>query len=437
MSKQFIQSKLFNFIVYLKFWELKLESKYSKKHMNTVRNRKIKKLIRSALKHELYQKKFKEAGLNPDMISNEEDLKLLPVLTKSEYRDMINAALEDSENKKKYRYSHKDHTSGSTGIPLHTCLTPVEYATVVAQRLYLLNKNGYRLFRDSSMDMSSPVHKGTRRAKSLLQRFGLLKKYYVSTMDSPQTIINAINESKPTEITAGKSIMHSVLQYASDNNLEIYPVKFISNTAEPMDDSSAALIEKFFGSDALIDCYASIEAGIIANTMCGNRHKFHLNQSHYIYSIKSTDGETADNGELFITNLFLHQFPMINYKQGDYVESIVDKSGTRYITKVKGRNDDYILTKDGKQFSFHSLFAFLPKCSFIEQYRVIQEDYDNLRLLLVMRKSNKVDKNIVEKDFTEKLNLYLQGAEMTYHFEWIDEIPIDKNGKIRVLISNL
>ena len=226
-------------------------------------------------------------------------------------------------------------------------------------------------------------------------------------------------------------------QYASDNNLEIYPIKFISNTAEPMDDSSAALIEKFFGSDALIDCYASIEAGIIANTMCGNRHKFHLNQSHYIYSIKSTDGETADNGELFITNLFLHQFPMINYKQGDYVESIVDKSGTRYITKVKGRNDDYILTKDGKQFSFHSLFAFLPKCSFIEQYRVIQEDYDNLRLLLVMRKSNKVDKNIVEKDFTEKLNLYLQGAEMTYHFEWIDEIPIDKNGKIRVLISNL
>ena len=436
MNIQAVESKLFNFLVYYKYMELKIQSRYSGKRMEALQARKVKKLVESAVKHELYREKFRIAGIDPASVQGPKDLEKLPALTKQEYRDMISKELENDKTGK-YRYCHKDHTSGSTGIPLHTCLTPSEYATVVAQLLYILDKNGYRLFRDSSLDMSSPVHKGTRQAKSLLQKIGLLQKHYVSTMSPQQTIIDAINQYKPTEILAGKSILHSVLQYASEHNIDLYPVKMIVNTAEPMDDNSAALIEKFFGPKALIDSYATIEAGIIAHTDRGNRHKFCLNPVHYLYTIRDEKGAPADNGELLITNLYLQQFPMINYKQGDAVESMRDDEGRMYLTKVKGRNDDHIVSKDGKKYSFHYLFAFLPKCAFLEQYRVIQESYDHLHLLLAPRKDAAIDKSAIEKEFTERLDTYLNETDMSYTFEWVDEIPIDQNGKIRVLISKV
>ena len=308
----------------------------------------------------------------------------------------------------------------------------------MAELLFVLHQNGYRLFRDSSLDMCSPVYAGTRRAKSFLQRFGLLRKCYVSTMDTPENIIAEINSFKPDEIVAGKSILNSVLQYADTHHLAVYPAKYIVNTAEAMDEMSYALIEKFFGPNALIDSYASIEAGVMAYTMKGERHKFLLLPSHYLYSIKDENGNNSDNGVFYVTKLYQTEFPMINYRQGDQVESFVDETdGQRYLTAIKGRADDYIWTKDGKRFSFHHLFAFLPKCMDLDQYRIIQEDYDTLRVILAQNSNSKRTKEILEDEFRTELNRFLADANMQYVFEWVDRIPMDPNGKIRVVISKV
>ena len=259
-------------------------------------------------------------------------------------------------------------------------------------------------------------------------------------MDTPDYIINEINRNKPTEICAGKSILNSVLRYADENNLTIYPVKFIVNTAESMDDISFSYIEKFFGKNSFIDTYASIESGIMAYTMTNNRKKFFLNQTNYLYNIYTNDKceQHADNGLLFITNLFLKEFPMINYRQGDYVESYIDnKDGKRYLSVIKGRSDDYILTKDGRCFSFHNVFAFMPKSKDCDQYRIIQEDYEHLRIILVKNKYTLKSEQELEREYSSELTNYLKGASFNFIFEWVDEIPIDPNGKIRVLISKV
>ena len=432
---QFIESKIFNFVVLQKLVELKWQEDFAR---NTERHTKrmIRSIVRAAMKHQIYRDKFAKAGLDPAKVDSPEELERLEPLTKDEYRSMVEEALASDTNDR-YKWCHKDHTSGSTGKPLYICFSVEEYATIVAQLLYILNKNGYRLFRDSSLDMSSPVHKGTRRAKSILQRFGLLEKYYVSTMDDPRDIIKTINEVKPTEMLAGKSVMHSVLQYAVENGLHIYPSKIIVNSAEPMDDRAAELIEHFFGPDALIDTYATVESGILAYTMRGDRHKFHLNNSHYLYTIIGPDGLHSDDGELFITNLFFKQFPVINYKQGDRVKSFVDVDGNRYLTQVLGRNDDCIITRDGKRFSFHYLFAFMPRYNIIEQYRVIQEDYDRIRMVLVPRKNVDIDKEELERELAQQLNTYMKDNQLQCEFEWVDSLPLDANGKIRVIISKM
>ena len=205
-----------------------------------------------------------------------------------------------------------------------------------------------------------------------------------------------------------------------------------------MDEMSYALIEKFFGPNALIDSYASIEAVMMAYTMKGERHKFRLLPSHYLYSIKDENGNKSDNGVFYVTKLYQTEFPMINYRQGDQVESFVDETdGQRYLTAIKGRADDYIWTKDGKRFSFHHLFAFLPKCMDLDQYRIIQEDYDTLRVILAQNSNSKRTKEILEDEFRTELNRFLADANMQYVFEWVDRIPMEPNGKIRVVISKV
>ena len=431
--KYFIQSKLFNFIVYYKYLVLLKQSGYSLEKKKKVQQKKIRRLVKAALKHPLYQKKFTEAGVDPALITTPEDLKKIPILTKNEYRDMILACNIGS---KKYKHFHKDHTSGSTGVPLHTCLSPAEYATLVAKRLLILHKNGYRIFRDSSLDMSSPAHKGTRKSKSLFQKIGLLRKTYVSTMDDPKDIVEAIIKEKPTSICAGKSILHTVLLYAKKHGIELPKVKMVENVAEAMDDTSANLIEYFFGDNVITDSYASVECGIIAYSLRFDRRHFFLDPLQYVYSIRDENSNETDEGELFVTNLYLLHFPMINYKQGDFVESALDEKGERYIKQVHGRNDDKIISRDGQRFSFHYLFAFLPRTLYLEQYRVIQESYDDLKLILVMKKDSQIDKAVAEKEITENLDRYLK-TKMKYTFEWVDQIPIDANGKIRVLISKI
>lgn len=428
------QAKLFNFYVLRELLSLQREAKYSAEKMRAAQERKIREIVQSAARYPLYQKKIADAGLKPEEIHTPEQLAQVAPLTKEEYREIIEQTVKNDPEK--YRYCHKGHTSGSTGMPLNVCNTPMEYAHIIAQLLFILSSQGYPVFRGKSMDMRSPSQTGSD-AKSIVQKLGLLRKYYVSTLDDPEVIISRINEVQPDELKAGKSIMQSVLRYAYENKKTIYPVKYIVSSAEPMDDYTRMLIEHFFGSKALIDIYATIESGLIAYTANGDQSRFCLNNSDYLYSVCDAEGNPAEEGELRITNLFLKEFPMINYRQGDHVNFVKGEDGKMYLGAVTGRSNDYIITKDGKNLSILHIFpAIAAVYDYVAQYRFVQEDYDSLKLVLVRRPDSVLSEEQIEEKLRESLHKYV-GDTLQYSFEWVDVIPVDKNDKIRVLINKM
>ncbi len=430
-----LKAKLFNVIVINKYLQMRIEDGYSEKKLEAVRAKRIRKTVKASLAHELYRNKYKEAGLDPNSIKTQADLEKLPPLTKEEYRELVRTALE--KDGEKYKYYHKDNTSGSTGVPLKTCLSPSEYAVVMARLLFIWNKNGFRVFTDSSMNISSPIHDMSHASKSVIQKLGLLRKYRLSATDSPEHVANEIARLRPDVLGGGKSVVSNILKYAAENGIEFPFIKFVSNNAEAMDDAAYGYIEKTIGSDSLVDIYSSIESGIMAYTLRRNRHKFYLLPLDYLYSIHDKSGNAADKGELFVTNLYLHTFPMINYKQGDFVSSFVDGDGKRYLTEIQGRADDFIITSDGKRYTHHHLFAFLVKSTFCDRYRIIQEDYDTIRMILVKNKNSEYTVEEIEGIFRQKLDSVLGGSGMKYIFDWVEEIPIDPNGKIRRIINKI
>ena len=71
----------------------------------------------------------------------------------------------------------------------------------------------------------------------------------------------------------------------------------------------------------------------------------------------------------------------------------------------------------------------------LKQFRVIQEDYDLIRV--VVAKEEEADKSIVEKAIIDEMRKGLCNDGVEYTVDFVDRIPPDPNGKIRLLISKV
>ena len=71
------------------------------------------------------------------------------------------------------------------------------------------------------------------------------------------------------------------------------------------------------------------------------------------------------------------------------------------------------------------------------QFRFIQEDYENLTFVLVKRAGVSLSTEEIEKELLQFVQKHLPEKGLQYHFLWVDEIPVEKNGKIRTLISKV
>ena len=119
---------------------------------------------------------------------------------------------------------------------------------------------------------------------------------------------------------------------------------------------------------------------------------------------------------------------------GDEVE-IIEEDGVTYITDIIGRTNDVIKNSDGSTYSWLSVYRIMQGMTDIVQFKVIQKDYYNLRFMLVP--STGINKVIIEREIKRRAKRYFNREEKVISFQWRDSIPIEKNGKVKVLISEI
>ena len=114
-------------------------------------NRKLKKLMKRAYQIPFYRKKFEEAGLTPDDIKTRRDLVKFPILTKQEIKEWLTPLIESEQDK-----MHIVSTSGSTGTPLKTMVSPRENAFLTANWLRIAMQNGINPFTAKTLALKDP-----------------------------------------------------------------------------------------------------------------------------------------------------------------------------------------------------------------------------------------------------------------------------------------
>ena len=400
-------------------------------------DRLVHELMLRAWEIPFYRKRFEETGTTPADYQRTEDLYKFPIMTKEQLRDWMDEELE--KNPEKYKDWHINPTSGSTGIPLKTLFSPRENAAGHANWLRVLMMGGFIPIVHKNLHRPNSLHTVTGGKKSLGEKLiGLRWKEMSDSIKNripSEQLLKEINEYKPYFLYTHKNVLVRVAKYAKENNLPLWQPKLYAPISEMLDTQSEHLLLEMFGP-GLLNAYGLSEVGSCATRLPGSK-EFVVNSDTHAINIYADDGTPSDNGMAVVTPLYKTDLPIINYETRDRMETYT-KDGIRFITKLRGRMNDVIRHKDGSVTEWGNIEIVVNYSTNLDivQSRFIQESYDLIRIQLVKDPASQLSNEEIERRYTEQFAPVLNN-EFRFEYEWMDEIPADPNGKLRMIVNNM
>ena len=105
----------------------------------------------------------------------------------------------------------------------------------------------------------------------------------------------------------------------------------------------------------------------------------------------------------------------------------------RYLQKVEGRLQDAIVTCDGQVISGLFFFHLFKDCPDVKAFQIHQTSLDRLLVLVVLS----TQAEFISRPRVEGIIRRHFGAAMKIQFEVLEEIPLTRSGKRRIVVSHL
>lgn len=398
--------------------------------VNEFSRKRLKKLIIHSYESvPYYRQLFDDNGINPREFKIA-DFKRIPVLTKDIFRKEHNRLIATNVKGKIML-----KTGGSTGEPLRVYKDINCRAEDIASQYLAMEFSGYKFLEDKfvffiggSLGIDKEHNIARKMGDFIFNRitfpaFGLTK-------DNIGYYYRKILNKKCRYIFAYSSILYNFASYAAQKNLSFKKgdLKGVFSTAEILYPERREFIENVLKCK-VYDFYGSVEVNCIAS-QCWNQNYHILSDCVYL---------ETDDENLIITDLKNYAQPIIRYKNADRVTQGARhekcECGLPYplINKVMGRTGDLIYKTNREVISnsfFPHLFARLKS---FQSFQIVQKTYDSLNLNLI-----KSDSFIIEEEelLISKLKEYM-GENMQIVVNYVNEIPLTKSGKLRIVISEI
>ena len=292
---------------------------------------------------------------------------------------------------------------------------------------------GYNPFIGKTMSRKS-AHSITGGSDTFLQRFGILRRGFVAQYDPEPDIVKQINAYKPDFLYMNKSEFMRICLYCKKNKVRLSKPKYYCPTGEKIDDTARKLFAEILGP-GIIDSYGTAETGAAMVKLFDSK-EYVVHNDSFVVNIYDEKNRPAKEGNIVVTPLYKTDLPLINYAIGDKGTCEV-RDGVRFITSVQGRMNDFFRYDTGEVTTFFEIAPIIAHCEDIFQIRFIQETYDKIRIQCVQNKElSSLTQEEVEKKLASQLNAKFKHP-FTFEFEWMDSIPPDKNGKLRMIVCNV
>jgi phenylacetate-coenzyme A ligase PaaK-like adenylate-forming protein len=251
-----------------------------------------------------------------------------------------------------------------------------------------------------------------------------------------QTLVNEINTYEPDYLYNHKNLLMRIAKYVKENDIYMWKPSFYTPFGEMLDDPSRELLQEVFGP-GLIDAYGMGETGSCVVRIPGKKY-YQVNSDLFVVNVYNQDlTGPALKGMAVITCLYKTELPLINYTSYDQLDSYM-RRGLRFARGVQGRMNDVIHHRDGSVTEWGNISGIVNYIPEIISYRIVQEDYENLTMMMVRNPDAPEERqDEIVKQLDEKLMAMFKDPSFKITYQWLDEIPADPNGKLRVIVSKV
>lgn len=405
----------------------------SREKLTKQTNKKLQRVLIAAQGTSYYQKIMREQNYNPAFdFRGPQDLEFFPILTKDIIKEHGIKAFTPENVDLSGEFS--DSTSGSTGLPLKIYRDPQARALQLAKWMRVLFVNGYSVF-DKTLSFTGPDR--LTEGRSVLQTFGLLRRYPINFLLQQDEMVNAMVAYQPNVVYGNRSSLDLVSEELQRFGIT-YPLKLLIGGAEIIEEEHRKLYEKCFET-RLVESYGTVELGVLAFDT-PNRDGMSLCEDQSYFEFIDESAKTVAPGEMsriIVTDLANTLMPFIRYDQGDKVihqlANEKDKNGWRRLSKIIGRDNDIVLLPDGRRLQGHFFYKLLSSYNGVNRFRVIQKSVNYFEIYL-QTDSDYLDS--IEDDLKKNLKENIS-VDCEFTVIQVDQLDLDKNGKFRLLISEV
>lgn len=384
-----------------------------------------------------YNRLFKDEGLIPEDISQVSDLPRIPLLSKETIRrSSIYICSKMMLNR---RGIFVLGTSGTTGTPLKIYCDKESRRRNYAFFNRLRSWNNIRI-GDKRVTFGGKVIVPANPRKPIFWRYDINENNWLfsSYHMSEKNLIhyyNKLTKIQPDEIVSYPSSIFVLAKYIYTNNLPKIRPRAIMTSAETLLEHQRELIEAQFECK-ITDQYGTAEMSHFVS-QC-EKGTYHIHPEYGIVEVVNKDGVPVgrgEPGEIVCTSFINYTMPLIRYRLGD-VLILSDKKcscGRNFptVSQIIGRMDDILITPDGRP-----LVRFSPTIRGMKglyETQIIQTRKDTLLINVVA--DPEFSENDLDKFRKELINR--TGSGMKIQINFVDNIPKDKNGKFRTVISKI
>lgn len=405
--------------------------------LEALQQQKLQRLLQHAAAHvPYYREVFSRLGIGPDDLCKYEVFRRLPLLTKATIRENTPALCAENATPGDFI---PNSTSGSTGEPLRFFndrrLAGWRQAVVWRNQAWV-----HSLYSDreahlwgAQIDLARAARL-RERLHGWLHQTIMLSSYDLSDASMAQ-YAERLRRFRPRLLISYPGALATFCQYLEQHGLRIPGLRAVITSAEQLHDWQRSLIERTLAVP-VFDRYGCREFGNIAHE-CDRHQGYHVNVERFFVEILDDAGAPVAPGEignLYITDLDNYVFPFIRYAIGDRAVAAAHACGCGrglpLIERFEGRVLEVVRCPNGNRLGGTFWTITLRRIPGVRRFQVEQTGPADLVIRLVMApEAMPVEEGTVRAAIEEKC-----GSEMKVRFKYVDEIPLTRSGKDKLVI---
>lgn len=409
---------------------------WPRERLEALRVQRLQALLRHAQRHVPYYREVL-ADLDVASVTSTQALQSLPFLTKAVIRQN-QEGLKSEQIQDLARFN----TGGSSGEPLIFFIGKERVSHDIAAKWRATRWWGVDYGDPEIVVWGSPIELGTQdRIKAWrdkLLRTRLLPAFQMNEAKLDE-FLAVITASRPKMIFGYPSAFCHIARHAAARGVKLNElgIKVAFVTSERLYDDQRQLISQAFGCP-VANGYGSRDAGFIAHE-CPHGN-MHITAEDVIVEIIDAQGKVlppGQSGEIVVTHLATRGFPFIRYRTGD-VATLDDGQCAcgrtlPLLKDIQGRTTDFIIAADGTVMHGLALIYVIRDLPGVQAFKIVQHTLTRVQLLLVV--STEFDRGLlpqIQRGFRQRL-----GESVQVDIELVDEIPPEKSGKYRYVVSHV